>query len=677
MRARARSGAVTPAQAAWLAALPSALLAAAAIVLLAQPLGGLIFAPRGTAFWPSSLYAVKPEPTEHAAYAIALLGPLLVAGAALLAARRAPRTAMLRAVQRLVWGAQALLAAGIVACLWIEHTQALSAPFSPPIQYRAFFTLASLGAAALVAAVLAVVLTRPRTRARAGRLLGDTPARRLAAIAAAVLLLGLWMLSAVNSERTIANVLVARSDISIWLDEAAAVLNGSAPLVGLHAQYAQLWPYASAAVMAVAGTSVGVFAATMLAGTAAAMLAVLAVLQRVTRSWTAAVLLFAPFVATSFFMISGTPENRFSPLQLYSLFPLRYAGPYLLAWLTVRHLDGVRPRRSAWLFLAGGLVAINNVEFGFPALAGTFAAVLLARGLGSRRDAGRLVAQAAIGSLGALVAVSALTLVVAGSLPHLGFALTFARIFGIEGFGMIPMRPFGFHLVMYATFAAAIATGAVRAGRGDARPLTGALVWSGVFGLGAGSYFVGRSHPDVLINLFSTWALALVLLLVALVEVASRSPGWRLSPANVALMFGVGLSVCSIAQMPTPWSQLDRLAQPAPSPTAARIERERTIAEATRPGEHVALLAMEGHRMAEAVGIVDVTPYADANLLTQRQLKETISALRATGGTRIVADQNVLEPTEAAAIVAAGFRFDGNWPYAELVSFGDTRRTRR
>src|SRR4029079_2169537 len=143
-------------------------------------------------------------------------------------------------------------------------------------------------------------------------------------------------------------------------------------------------------------------------------------------------------------------------------------GPYLLAWATVRHLDGAHPRRIP-LLLLGGLVAINNVEFGLPALAATLAALALAEERGSWRTLAR---DLGLGLLGALALVAALTLAVAGSLPHFGLALTYARIFGVEGFNILPMRALGFPLVIYATFTAAIATAAVRARRPDGPALT-------------------------------------------------------------------------------------------------------------------------------------------------------------------------------------------------------------
>jgi hypothetical protein len=680
------TGAGTPAQAAWLAAIPCAALTIAAMLVLGPPLGDALLAPRGMAFFPSARSAVLPEPTEHARYLLALLGPLLLCGVVVAAARRGPAGAGARALARFVPVVQVLVVAFLAACLWAQR-DALGPPIYDPPQRRVYFTLATLVAAGAFAAALVLALRSPAALRRGAALLRDTPARRAGAIAAAVLLLAAWLLMAVNSDATVGRTIgVVGASLSIWLDEAMAVLNGRPPLVDLRAQYAQLWPYASAGAMVLLGTSLSAFVATMLAGTAAAMLAVLALLRRVARSWLAALALFAPFLATSFFMEAGTLADRYTPVHLFSLFPLRYGAAYLLAWLTVRHVDGARPRGRAPLFLLGGLATINNVELGLPALAATLAAVLWTDPPRTRRSAARLVGELALGLAGAVLAVAALTLAVAGSLPRFGLALTFTRMFALEGFGMLPMRTLGLHVVLYATFTAALVVATLRAAGGGAgrepgqRPLTGALAWIGVFGLGAGAYYAGRSHPDALVSLFSAWALALALLLVALVRdagaaTASAGPGaerrWRPSPAALALLVAVGLSVCSLAQTPLPWTQLQRLGRTTPAPVLHPLALERAIAAQARPGERVAILAPVGHRIAHDVGIVDVTPYADVRLIAPRQLSDTIAALRAAGGTRVFLAQWLASDAELAALHAAGFRDAQVVPELQLATLVD------
>ena len=199
------------------------------------------------------------------------------------------------------------------------------------------------------------------------------------------------------------------------------------------------------------------------------------------------------------------------------------------------------------LFALGGLVAINNLEFGLPAFGAALVVLAATAHDRSPRALARLGAAALAGVAIALAIVSALTLIVAGSLPQLGMLTTFPGIYGAEGFGLLPMPAIGFHLVVYVTFAAAIVVAVVRlAAAGDAgdATLTAALMWSGVFGLGAGSYFVGRSHPHVLIDLFSAWALALSLLTIAVAQAVVRRRLRRPQLAELLVLAGFGVMVC-------------------------------------------------------------------------------------------------------------------------------------
>ena len=86
-----------------------------------------------------------------------------------------------------------------------------------------------------------------------------------------------------------------------------------------------------------------------------------------------------------------------------------------------------------------------------------------------------LARDAALGLLGALALVALLTLVVAGSLPHLSYLFTFSRLWGLGGVTMLPMPTLGFHIALYVTFAAAIVVATVRANtRGRAADAHGA-----------------------------------------------------------------------------------------------------------------------------------------------------------------------------------------------------------
>jgi len=641
-------------QVAWIAALPCALLTVLAVALLGAPLGHAFFAPGSETFWPK--VPVRVEPVEHARYVLALLGPAMLVAAVLIGARRPPRLggALARAA---VLSAQVVLLAFVALCFLAQRGVVLGTAH-PAWQRANYFTLPTLAAAALVPALVLLPMRRGGAAARVASLLRETPARRSGALALALLFAAAWLLTAVTTDGSIATSDVDVGIHLLWsLAEPFAILNGHTPLVDFHAQYGQLVPYAAAAAMAIFGASIGVFSVTMAVGSGLTLIAVYALLRRLARSSVLALLLWAPFVATGFFMKHGPFDDRFSPANLFPLWPIRYGGPYVLAWLLVRHVDRAAPRRAWPLFLFAGLTVVNNPDFGLPALAGVVVALALACPPRSRRTLARLLAEAAGGLLAALALVTLLTLVRAGGLPHLGWALEFSKLYGVDGWALLPMARLGLYLAVYLTFAAAIGVAAVRLVRRDPDPaLTAALAWSGAFGLCAGAYFAGRSHPQVLIDLFSPWALSLVLLTLA----AGRSlaaRGWRRpQPAEVAVLFGFGLLVCSLAQTPTPWSQLQRIGERAPEPVFEQRQAAAFVAQHTRPHEPVAILIPLGHRIAYDTGRDDVSPYASIESMpTREQLDRTIAALRTAGGDKLFVSTYFTVGEAIAAMQRAGF----------------------
>ena len=214
----------------------------------------------------------------------------------------------------------------------------------------------------------------------------------------------------------------------------------------------------------------------------------------------------------------------------------------------------------------------------------------------------------------------------------------------------------------------------VRALRGaHNRVLTGMLAWAGVFGLGAGFYWVGRSHPVALKYQFSAWALALALLTVVAVGELSAPRLRRGAATALLVLFGFGAMACSLAQTPTPWGQLQRLNAPfvatyavpyaeplAPSkdPQARRFVS--TLADGPnrfvfRRGAPVAILLTTGHRVADAYGIVNVSPYTGIeSLQTVQRVEATIAALRAAGGNTVILP-DPLDPSILPILSRNGF----------------------
>jgi len=639
---------------AWLLAVPVALVSVALIVLLGPPLGELLHSggDRYT-FWRDLSWAVVAEPTEQGRFLLALAEPLLFAGALAATARR-ELVLSARATAVAVPLAQVALLAFAVVCVVVQQRLVYEVPiYQPGVSHRwRYFTPATLVSAGVLAAGAFVVLDRLAWRVRVASWLRETDRRRLVAALLAVLLTGIWLLHAVNTDSSIMGTSSHEwSPAQFTLDETYAILNGRTPLVDFTAQYGSLWPYVPALVLAVFGTSFLAFSLAMCAITAIALLAVYALLRRIVRNGVTALLLYLPFLATSFFLVGGTLTSRYTFGDYFGVFPLRYAGPFLLAWLLVRQLDGAGPRRPWILFAVAGLCVLNNAEFGLAALAATLAALVWTASDFSLRALGRLVGQLALGLLAAYALVALLALIRAGELPQLGRLLDYGRLYSIGGFGLLHLhRTLGLHLVLYVTYAAAIAVATVRAiERAPNRPLTGMLAWSGVFGLGSAAYFMGRTHPELLIALFPTWALTLALLTVDVVARVTQRADARPRLGTALVLVGMALTVCSLAQIPAPWTQLQRIGQDTPS--APLIEGEAPLPLysraflpdpstreffAPKPGAKVTILLTTGHQIAHAFGVVDVSRYTGLySIVNRERLRTVVDDLRAEGGSTL------------------------------------------
>jgi hypothetical protein len=639
------------------------------MVLLGTPLGDLLLSNRGgETFLPEWQFAIFPKSAERARYLIAASAPALLALAMLILARKSPRLRP-RTTEWLVKASRCAGAAFIVVCLWVQRTTVFGAANGYPVtEYphgvlQPYFTVRTLLVAAALAAGLTLAVTRePLRRRMAGVLSSRRPSVVALGSVLAVLATVVWVLAGVNLADTIGNALSTTVYNVKWpLDEAFAVLDGRSPLVNFTSQYGSLWPYATALVMSVVGTSFGVFSVTMCAITGLSLLAVFAVLRRVSGSAIAALLLYLPFLASGFFAMEPELVNRFGGLTLYSLFPLRYAGPYMLAWLISRHLDGARPRGRWLLYLGGGLVCLNNVEFGIPALGAVFAATLWVDTPVRWSAIARLLRDAVGGLFGAYALVSILTLARAGSLPRLGVLFFFAHLYGLNGWGDLPTPALGFHVVIYLTYVAAIGVATMRVIHGDpGRSLTGMLVWSAVFGLGIGGYYMGRSSPEALPAMFSAWALALALLTVAAIQQLAREQWRGLTLAHVAVFFGIGVAACSLAQTPAPWTQIERLSRTA-APTDVASPALKQILVRYGGGKPEAIMSVLGHRVAYEAGVVNVSPYLGTlTVLTVQQIDKTLSALSAAGGHLLVLPRANTFNGFYLAVCKAGFSLVGS-----------------
>ncbi len=644
----------TTSEAAWLTAIPCALVVLAAILLLTPPLSRVLYpSTPPLKLLPDDYYKLRPEPEEGTRYLLALTGPVLLMLATLLVSRLRPPRLSERLRSGIVLGAQGLLIGVLVACFVGMHEAHWK---------NVYFTPRTLVVAALVAAAILLAPSLLRSRPSLSRLDGSSALRVGLAIAAFVAA-AVWIGPGIDTEESVTWSLL-HHDIAFQVDETFAVINGLTPLADFHAQYASLFPYLIALSLLAFGKTVLVYTITVCALSVIVFCAIYGVLRRAARSPAVALLLFVPVLATSLFNPENIPLARFTPGTYFPMFPFRYGGPYLLAWLVARHLDVARGSRRWLLFAAAGFVILNNFEFGVPAFGATVAAVLVTS-VAFRRDALlRLARDVAIGLLVAVASLSLLTLLRAGALPDLASMPRFARLYGVAGYSVwrIP-GVFGIPLMIYLTYVAAIATAIVRAtDRAPNRVLTGMLMWAGLFGIGTASYYVARSEWTLMPMMFSAWALTLALLTLVAIETVAAHGVRRAGLPVLAVLFGMGLAVCSIGQFPHPGTELDRLRIPplsrlpnpppqvrepaewSPQPAAEPNERAFITSIVTRDGRFVerrgapiALFVTTGHRIADAYGVVDVVPFTGPETMhTYAEFERALNALHDAGGDTVL-----------------------------------------
>jgi hypothetical protein len=650
---------LTVAELAWIAAMPLALATLVAILALGPTLGHALFRPVPPAEalwppgWPESLG--EPEPVELGRYLVAAAAPALAAVVLLVLARRQPALPA-PLIRPLVYASQVLVAAFVALAFLGQHGLVVVQRPLPGV----FGTGTLLAAGALATAAL-LALRRPGVAARLAGLARETPLRRYAGVALALAASAPYLLEALVVDGATED----RGVIAWTVNDAFAVLDGRTPLVDYHLLYAKLLPYPAALAMAVFGATALVYGLLMLALSALALLGVYGIFRRVVGSSLLALGLFVPFLAL------GDVDN---PMSLVAMWPMRYGGAYLMAWLVARNV--ARGGGRTWpLFAVGAVVTVNETQFGVAALLASLVALACARPPRATRAALRFAADAGGGLLVGFALVALLTLLRAGALPSLTLLEEWPRIFTRLGWFSLAMPAVSLHLALYATFAATALVVAVRMARADRDVLlTSMLAWSAVFGLLAASYYAGRSDDLKLVSMFSAWAFALMLLTVAVArELAAR--GWRRpSPAQLLVLLGCALAWCSVVRMPSPPQQLARLLDEAPA--TYRPVAKHFIDVFTRRGEKVAILMPMGHRFAYELGLENVFPYPTQDaLVTRWQLRTTLDAVRRERVHRIFLYARITAPQQLAAMERAGFGLRGQ--SGDLVALGDTPPPRR
>jgi hypothetical protein len=656
----------------WVVVAALGVLGLATGIVFAPTLGELLQSER-LDIWPDerveSLF--QPESTELARYAIAVITPLAAALVLVFARTWPTQLSNSRFVSALpVLGTMGIFS--VVAVGWLSRSEPMSFGVDPN-----YFGERHLAMAFLVAAGVLFVALRPRdasaiSRAREALTRPDPLAPvsvpvALAAIGATVL----FVLPAVYTDASLADAApVTLGHLHFTFADYTAFGNGLTPLADFAGEYSNLLPWLGHPPLSAFDYSPGAFTALMAVLSVLCLLALWRALALTAQNELAGFLLYLPVLAISLRPTIEVGDERDSNASLVQILPERYLFPCLLAWVVSRHLRGLRPHTPLTLFIAASFALLNNPEFGGPCLVAVFIALLIgAPRVDSRATILRLAGQLAAG-LGAAVSIVALvTLIRSGTLPQPELFTYYSRLFGSQGFGLLPMPTLGFHLVVYVSLVGALLLGASRhrAGASD-RALSGLLAYAGCFGLLAGIYYVGRSSSPMMVALFPAWGFSLALVAWAGIRWISRAGGgWRraLTPA-VALaalaLLGLGLAATALLKMPAPWSQAARLADDSDQISAFDLlpEAERFVASQTQEGEPVLILRENGHLLARNASVQNVSFLGDpVFVVSPSQLDDLLGDLREAGGSTVFVGDGIfirINPGVRPELRARGYR---------------------
>jgi len=428
---------------------------------------------------------------------------------------------------------------------------------------------------------------------------------------------------------------------AVQMGEFAAAVEGRTALVDFFPQYQNLLAYLLVPGFHLVGLSIGSFSVAMAVLSCLALVAIYRVFSALAKGPLAGFVFYVPFLCISMVPLIGVGDfsdvdaslhQQLTTFNYYAVGPLRYFGPYMLAAVLAWCLSQPGWRRSFILFLSAGFVAINNLDFGLPALGAALVAVTLAgeQDPWPRRGTLVRVVTAAAPAIGlAVLTFSVFTRLRSGSWPDWWMATFYQRAFAVNGYGMLPMPICGLHWVIYLTFIAAVSRALF-----DRRvvPLhRGMLLYSGIFGLGALMYFVGRSHHNVLITIFSAWAFAFITLIMhsrPKTRLHSDSPLRVPTALEVLAILGLLCSLAQVRHATSPWEQIQRLRTTGGNQwdgPAAMINYVRTH---SRPGERMVISSPYGHVIALEAGVTNVFPFSEpVSLILRSQIDQVLKAM--------------------------------------------------
>jgi hypothetical protein len=260
--------------------------------------------------------------------------------------------------------------------------------------------------------------------------------------------------------------------------------------------------------------------------------------------------------------------NIFANLGAYagypSVGPLRFGFPYLLVAAAVAAARWPRYARPLWgaQLAVIALAAVWSFEtFVYTAI--TWFALVTLRAFGRPRAGVRAfvrdLAAAVAVSVGAVLALTVGTRVLAGVWPDWGGYLAYLRLYSVGEFGNLPLDFWSPGLLMGAAIFLS-AVGVISVARDERAAVSGpvlvGLVGFTGFAVSTFTYFLGRSHPNNLLNLLLPFcALGCLWASVFLGPQRQHRSAWRVVGVALVLAVAATLVVLGVPGAQHRWSQ--------------------------------------------------------------------------------------------------------------------------
>jgi hypothetical protein len=257
----------------------------------------------------------------------------------------------------------------------------------------------------------------------------------------------------------------------------------------------------------------------------------------------------------------------------FAVMPLRVVLPaalILATYLALKSRPDVglrRPSRMLSVGVLAGLTALNNPDYGLPAVVAVLVVVFIT---GRTFRGGAVATGITLAGAAVVFPVYALAGAVVGSPVDWSLWLAFQGMFGAEGSAAVAMEPFGLHIAVVALFVAASVLGFAliwrsRSAAGSFAYRQGlVLALTGGWALLSLPYFVSRSIVPTLIGGY-TYAVGLIVaallpLLHRAIRAVRAGMARDVTAASIGLAFGglaVAAAVASFAFVSAPSDYVD------------------------------------------------------------------------------------------------------------------------